>query len=659
MNDPSPALTTTSTSTTAQSDYHTVEDFSDLFNFDGFDSADSSSHGQSPATISNHTPSPLVLPVQEPFTVDSDYDFNNANMDFTFDFPVEKSPVQQQQPIQQDIQIKQEPIDWSAVPKLGESSTAAPQPQQFDFTLEQQQALSAFAMSLMRYSSSAVLDNNLAPQPQTIDTSMVFSTTPANASASSSFISPSTTAPEPTPVALSTQEADEPLRAIEPNEEASSSSRSDRQTSVFSLNGDVDAQIDRLVPLPAIFSAGRGKGGKKGGGMSSVVRGDDEDIDDDDSWRPSPEEYKKLSSKEKRQLRNKLSARAFRTRRKDYIGTLESHIKDRDSVIDAMRAELINSRSENQDLRRELDALKASTMSILHPETAHKTSQSPAMLNALAMSPSLPVMPPTPKRTTTPVTINTRKDLASASTEASRGFWGGSDNLFGGSTICHTMFTPDLVLPPSPPKLKGFADLPRVNINPRLNELPKDSRMPSLAATGNGRDISSSTFSDWASENAFSLRSMDSYRMQMWSRLAREAQAEKQGLAADVRPKFFAEQKPTPAEASLAALATQHITASLASSFYSAFSGSTPGSLDTDKLTAVVTGKARLGVINQDFNEKHGADDADALILAMGGLKLRTGVDGPRERRGSGPLVRENPLGALCGFFGGVCCGKA
>ena len=36
----------------------------------------------------------------------------------------------------------------------------------------------------------------------------------------------------------------------------------------------------------------------------------------DEDWRPSPEEYKKMSSKEKRQLRNKISARNFRVRRK-------------------------------------------------------------------------------------------------------------------------------------------------------------------------------------------------------------------------------------------------------------------------------------------------------------------------------------------------------
>jgi hypothetical protein len=121
--------------------------------------------------------------------------------------------------------------------------------------------------------------------------------------------------------------------------------------STFSSLDNVDERVDRLAPLSSIFSHGRGKGGKKGGGLSSVVRAEDEDLDDDDSWRPSAEEYKKLSSKEKRQLRNKLSARAFRNRRKDYIGTLEGHIKERDMVIDDMRSELADSRSENQNLR--------------------------------------------------------------------------------------------------------------------------------------------------------------------------------------------------------------------------------------------------------------------------------------------------------------------
>jgi bZIP-type transcription factor MBZ1 len=49
--------------------------------------------------------------------------------------------------------------------------------------------------------------------------------------------------------------------------------------------------------------------------LSGANNAQKEDRESDD-WRPSPEEYKKMSSKEKRQLRNKISARNFRVRRK-------------------------------------------------------------------------------------------------------------------------------------------------------------------------------------------------------------------------------------------------------------------------------------------------------------------------------------------------------
>jgi hypothetical protein len=52
---------------------------------------------------------------------------------------------------------------------------------------------------------------------------------------------------------------------------------------------------------------------------------DEEDMDEDERLLAS-EEGKKLSSKERRQLRNKVSARAFRSRRKEYIGQLEGEV---------------------------------------------------------------------------------------------------------------------------------------------------------------------------------------------------------------------------------------------------------------------------------------------------------------------------------------------
>lgn len=50
------------------------------------------------------------------------------------------------------------------------------------------------------------------------------------------------------------------------------------------------------------------------GGSEAGDRDDDEDLPQD--WRPSPEVLAKMTSKEKRQLRNKISARNFRVRRK-------------------------------------------------------------------------------------------------------------------------------------------------------------------------------------------------------------------------------------------------------------------------------------------------------------------------------------------------------
>ncbi|PNS18194.1 hypothetical protein CAC42_7563 [Sphaceloma murrayae] len=57
----------------------------------------------------------------------------------------------------------------------------------------------------------------------------------------------------------------------------------------------------------------------------SRMRKAEEEMDEDERLLAS-EEGKKLSSKERRQLRNKVSARAFRSRRKEYIGQLEGEV---------------------------------------------------------------------------------------------------------------------------------------------------------------------------------------------------------------------------------------------------------------------------------------------------------------------------------------------
>jgi hypothetical protein len=69
------------------------------------------------------------------------------------------------------------------------------------------------------------------------------------------------------------------------------------------------------------------EGNTPGNQLSHVqrMRKEEEDMDEDERLLAS-EEGKKLSSKERRQLRNKVSARAFRSRRKEYISQLEGEI---------------------------------------------------------------------------------------------------------------------------------------------------------------------------------------------------------------------------------------------------------------------------------------------------------------------------------------------
>ncbi|KAL8729379.1 MAG: hypothetical protein Q9166_004772 [cf. Caloplaca sp. 2 TL-2023] len=76
---------------------------------------------------------------------------------------------------------------------------------------------------------------------------------------------------------------------------------------------------------------------------------DEEDMDEDERLLAS-EEGKKLSSKERRQLRNKVSARAFRSRRKEYIGQLEGEIAAKTAEAGDLRAKNQALMSENTRL---------------------------------------------------------------------------------------------------------------------------------------------------------------------------------------------------------------------------------------------------------------------------------------------------------------------
>ncbi|THU76022.1 hypothetical protein K435DRAFT_879835, partial [Dendrothele bispora CBS 962.96] len=140
------------------------------------------------------------------------------------------------------------------------------------------------------------------------------------------------------------------------------------------------------IPTPSSKNKENHSTAKKG--VNGSEKGEDEDDDDlPADWRPPPEVFAKMTSKEKRQLRNKISARNFRVRRKEYITTLETDIAERDRLLDAIRSELGTTQSENLALRQEIAALKKALLG------NRPSSSSPSHPSSAATSLLTPVSP--------------------------------------------------------------------------------------------------------------------------------------------------------------------------------------------------------------------------------------------------------------------------
>ncbi|KAG0206274.1 hypothetical protein BGX28_002271 [Mortierella sp. GBA30] len=73
---------------------------------------------------------------------------------------------------------------------------------------------------------------------------------------------------------------------------------------------------------------------------------------------PSQNDLKKMTSKERRQLRNKISARNFRVRRKEYIGTLEGQVEQHKTEARQLREAVTFVQEENKILKDELETVK-------------------------------------------------------------------------------------------------------------------------------------------------------------------------------------------------------------------------------------------------------------------------------------------------------------
>ncbi|KAG0172114.1 hypothetical protein DFQ28_011497 [Apophysomyces sp. BC1034] len=101
-------------------------------------------------------------------------------------------------------------------------------------------------------------------------------------------------------------------------------------------------------------------------------------------------QLKAMTSTERRQLRNKISARNFRNRRKEYISSLEEQVDKKDAEISQLRLEVKWARENNEILRKENNTLKIELV-ILRGHGPTNNSQltlSPADMPSLAVTSS-------------------------------------------------------------------------------------------------------------------------------------------------------------------------------------------------------------------------------------------------------------------------------
>ncbi|KAL1741716.1 hypothetical protein HDZ31DRAFT_75985 [Schizophyllum fasciatum] len=349
---------------------------------------------------------------------------------------------------------------------------------------------------LSAFEPSPMVDANYAAPTMGIDPQLMESPAPeADEGPAAQEEAAPETAPSPPPAAPAPKAEEKIMLTIQPVKAAGHGSK--RQGTVAS-GGITKTRAAKKAapPSPVVHRA------------PSPTPSDD--MMGEEDWRPSPEVLAKMSSKEKRQLRNKISARNFRIRRKEYITHLEFDIAERDRLLDAIRTDLTSTQSENQALRKEVEALKQALLagrsgSVELPPPKELVSVQ-EMMEATSGNNARPSTPPSSSSSDDGlVKPNTQKDL---SPNANSAFWGGW-GMGGGVTPVHT------VLVPSPFEKDPARKELQENINPAMNENLNpnlNARVSDIAPKGG--------FDGFADREMFTMKSLDAYRMHLWSKMA-------------------------------------------------------------------------------------------------------------------------------------------
>lgn len=252
------------------------------------------------------------------------------------------------------------------------------------------------------------------------------------------------------------------------------------------------------------------------------------------------------------------------------------------------------------------------------------------------------------------VRANRNKDLPSSG--STRGFWGGS--TMGGATSVHTTLIPEFDIS----TLSGKPRLLQENMNPLLNSNNFNDESYTHANINANLPLLSSGLDGL---HNFTFKGLDGDRMQLWSRMAREAgaaQAQREKLSgspasstnsslgssgysssllssATVAPLFFTNpagqivkkevgkamstMAPTPAQAVLATSISQNISGKLMGALWGAFAPKS--TLDMDKVKRVLEGKAELRVVDVEGSSAAALEEGLKAMSLAGATASRKG----------------------------------
>ncbi|KAK4054183.1 hypothetical protein OIV83_001209 [Microbotryomycetes sp. JL201] len=378
--------------------------------------------------------------------------------------------------------------------------------------------------------------------------------------------------------------------------------------------------------------------------------------------KPDPETYKRLSSKEKRQLRNKISARNFRHRRKEQLTGLEEEIQSRDQIIAQLRDEVGVMQAENVSLRSEVNMLKqkwdemiskmtnggvvpppspaatglgvntrlavASTSSAPSPSAVKVEEDTWALDSPSSSSRELeaPAAVSSGRRPGTRaangiVRPNLNKDVAPGMPRRTNSW---TTNHFGGGfTSVHTTMLPDINFAAANANAKPA--LYTGSFNPVLNALSQDqaAQLPGSTSHLRGATLTSQasadakvapkgTFEDFFGSNPLWLRAdqVEEYRASLYGKLAHNAA----GLQASHKS-----QQST--GSSMLSLPAGFRPAFFSTPSHARFDPPPPYSPSTD---AVPAEKCRLDVTAADFMRAQSSSVADSQTAVVASLATQT-----------------------------------